>query len=133
MAFVLDASVALAWFVRQQATAYTDRIKRLAKRQPLHVPAVWPLEIANALGVLQRRAVLSERAARTSADLLGSLVVTVHPDRLSIPEMLDFAARHGLSSYDASYLDLAISLRVPLACRDGKLQSALVGAGVRLA
>lgn len=72
MAFVLDGSVALAWFVRQQATIYTDRIRRLAKREALHVPAVWPLEIANAL-------------------------------------------------------------HVPLACRDGKLQLALAGAGVRLA
>lgn len=133
MAFVLDASVALAWFVRQQATTYTDHIKRLAKREQLHVPVVWPLEIANALGTLRRRGNLTERAARTSADLLGSLAVTVHQDRLSIPEMLAFAERHGLSSYDASYLDLAISLRLPLACRDGNLQRALAGAGVRLA
>lgn len=133
MAFVLDASVALAWFVRQQATTYTDRIRRLAKREALHVPAVWPLEIANALGTLRRRGNLTERAARTAAELLGSLAVTVHPDRLTIPEMLEFAAQHGLSSYDASYLDIAIALHVPLACRDGKLQLALAGAGVRLA
>jgi predicted nucleic acid-binding protein len=133
MAFVLDASVALAWFVRPQATTYTDRIKRLAKQEPLHVPAIWSLEVSNALGTLWRRGNLTERAARTSADLFGSLAVTVHHDRLSISEMLDFAKRYGLSSYDASYLDLAISLRVPLACRDGNLQRALADAGVRLA
>ena len=131
MAFVLDASVALAWFVRPQATAYTDRVRRLAKREPLHVPAVWALEIANALATLGRRGNLTERAARTAADLLGSLAVTVHKDRLTIPEMFDLAERFGLSTYDASYLDLAICLRLPLACRDGALQRALVGAGVR--
>ena len=133
MAFVLDASVAVAWFVRKQATAYTDRVRAMAKREPLHVPSVWPLEVANALLVLQRRGNISEIAARTAADLLGSLVVTLHQDRLTIPELLAFAAKHRLSVYDASYLDVALALRLPLACRDGPLQRALPGAGVRLA
>ena len=133
MAFVLDASVAVAWFVRKQATAYTDRVRSMAKREPLHVPTVWPLEVANALIVLQRRGNISEKAAMTAADLLGSLVVTVHQDRLTIPELLVFASRHRLSAYDASYLDLALSLHLPLACRDSPLQRALSGAGFRLA
>ena len=133
MAFVLDASVAVAWFVRKQATAYTDRVRSMARREPLHVPAVWALEVANALLVLQRRGNISGTAARTAADLLGSLTVTVHRDRLTIPELLVIAGRHRLSAYDASYLDLALSLRLPLACRDGPLQRALPGAGVRLA
>jgi predicted nucleic acid-binding protein len=133
VAFVLDASVAVAWFVRKQATAYTDRARARAKREPLHVPAVWPLEVSNALLVLQRRGNISENAAKTAADLLGDLVVTVHQDRLTIPELLAFAAKYRLSAYDASCLDLALSLRLPLACRDGPLQSALASAGVRLA
>jgi len=133
VAFVLDASVAVAWFVRKQATAYTDRVRSLAKREPLHVPAVWALEVANALLALQRRGNISDEAGRTAADLLGSLTVTVHQDRLTIPELLALAAKHRLSVYDASYLDLALSLRLPLACRDGPLQRALSGAGARLA
>jgi predicted nucleic acid-binding protein len=133
VAFVLDASVAVAWFVRKQATAYTDRVRSMARREPLHVPAVWPLEVANALAALQRRGNVSERAARTAADLLGNLVITVHQSRLTIPELLALAGKHRLSAYDASYLDVALSLRLPLACRDGPLQRALSGAGVRLA
>lgn len=105
----------------------------MAKRQPLHVPAVWTLEVANALLALVRRGNISDKAANTAAELLGELVVTVHRDRLTIPELLEFAGRHGVSSYDASYLDLALSLRLPLACRDGPLQRALPRAGVRLA
>lgn len=105
----------------------------MARREPLHVPAVWPLEVANALIVLQRRGNISEKAARTAADLLGELVVTVHRDRLTVPEVLVFAAQYQLSAYDASYLDLAMSLRLPLACRDGPLQRALSSAGVGLA
>jgi len=131
--FVLDASVAVAWFVRKQATAYTDRVRSMAKREPLHVPSIWPLEVTNALLVLQRRGNISEMAGRTAANLLGDLVVTVHQDHLTAPELLVFAAKYRLSAYDASYLDLALSLRLPLACRDGPLQRALVSAGVRLA
>ena len=133
MAFVLDASVAVSWFVRKQATVYTDRVRSMARREPLHVPAVWTLEVANALLALERRGNISAMAAKTAARLLGDLVVTVHRDRLTIPELLEFAARHGLSSYHASYLDLALALRLPLACRDGSLQRALPSAGVRLA
>ena len=133
MAFVLDASVAVAWFVRKQATAYTDRVRALARREPLHVPAVWELEVANALIVLQRRGNISDQAARTAAELLDSLTVTVHQPRLRIPELTEFAGRRGLSAYDGCYLDLALSLRLPLACRDGPLQRALSSAGVRLA
>ena len=133
MDFVLDASVAVAWFVRKQATAYTDRVRSMAKREPLHVPSIWPLEVTNALLVLQRRGNISEMAGRTAANLLGDLVVTVHQDHLTAPELLVFAAKYRLSAYDASYLDLALSLRLPLACRDGPLQRALASAGVRLA
>lgn len=133
MAFVLDASVAVAWFVRKRATTYTDRVRSMAKREPLHVPALWKLEVANALLALQRRGNISEKAAKTAATLVGDLVVTVHQDRLAIPELLEFATKRGLSAYDASYLDPALSLRLPLACRDGPLQRALPGAGVRLA
>lgn len=133
MALVLDASVAIAWFVRKQATSYTDRIRSMARREPLHVPAVWKLEVANALVMLERRGHVSDKAARTAAELLGDLVVTVHSDRLAVPELLELARTHDLSVYDASYLDLALSLRLPLACRDGPLQRALSGAGVRLA
>lgn len=133
MAFVLDASVSVAWFVRKQATAYTDRVRSMAKREPLHVPAVWSLEVANALLVLQRRGNISDAAAKTAAELLGSLAVTVDQGRLTIPELLAFAAKHRLSAYDASYLHVALSLRLPLACKDGPLQRALSAAGVRLA
>jgi predicted nucleic acid-binding protein len=42
--FVLDASVAIAWFVGKQATAYTNRLRVKAKREPLHVLLLWRFE-----------------------------------------------------------------------------------------
>ena len=133
MAFVLDASVAIAWFAGKQATAYTNRLRRKAKSEPLHVPALWRLEVVNAVWSLQRRGQISERAADTSVELLASLALTEHANERSMRETLALARRHGLSSYDAIYLALASDLRLPLACKDGPLRDALPAAGVKLA
>lgn len=134
MAFVLDASVAIAWFVRKQATPYTNRLRLAAKREPLHVPAVlWRLEVANAIWALQRRGSISERAADAAIDLLSGLVLTEHAIERSMREVVAFARRYGLSTYDATYLALASDLRLPLACKDEQLCNALSAAGVKRA
>jgi len=130
---IVDASVAVAWFVRNQATGYTDRVRRQARAERLHVPAVWPLEFANALWQLQRRKLLSDRQADTIIDLAEPLDIVVHKDTPAPRRLLAVAREHGLSTYDASYLDLALSLRYPVACRDGVLKDALRAAGLKLA
>ncbi len=133
MPLIVDASVAVAWFVRNQATGYTDRVRRQARAERLHVPAVWPLEFANALWQLQRRKLLSDRQADTIIDLAEPLDIVVHKDTPAPRRLLAVAREHGLSTYDASYLDLALSLRYPVACRDGVLKDALRAAGLKLA
>ena len=50
-----------------------------------------------------------------------------------LADSLTLARRYDLSAYDASYLALALDLRLPIACTDGALRSALVRAGVKLA
>lgn len=134
MAFVLDASISVAWVVGKQATPYSLRIRRLAKREAIHVPAVlWRLEVLNAIRQLERREIISPRAADTAVELLGSLVVTEHADQRSFRDLFDLARRYDLSSYDAHYLALAQDLRLPLACKDGALKQAVPKAGVRIA
>lgn len=133
MPLVVDASVAVAWFARNQATDYTDRIRRLARGERLHVPAVWPLELTNALRQLERRKLLSDRQVNTIIELIEPLDIVVHKDIPPPRRLLAVARDHDLSSYDASYLDLALALRYPVACRDGALKDALRASGVRLA
>lgn len=131
MPLILDASVAVAWFVRDQADAHTDRIRRLARRQRLHVPAIWPLEFANALWQLQRRRILSPAQIDTIVDLAEPLDIAVHPEVPTSRRALGLARKYDLSAYDASYLDLALALRYPVACRDGALKRALRQAGIK--
>lgn len=45
-------------------------------------------------------------------------------------ETMQLARAHHLSAYDASYLELAIRLGLPLACLDGKLRAAARATGV---
>jgi predicted nucleic acid-binding protein len=130
---IVDASVALAWFVRTQASGYTDRIRRQARRERLHVPGIWPLEFTNGLRQLERRKLLSERQVNTIIELLEPLDIVVHGEPPERRRVLAIAREYDLTTYDAAYLDLASALRYPVACRDGVLRKALGAAGLKLA
>lgn len=69
MAFVLDASIAIAWFVGKQATPYTNRLRLRAKREPLHVPALWRLEVVNERPMRETLS-LARRYALSSYDVM---------------------------------------------------------------
>jgi len=133
MAFVLDASVALGWVVGRQASAYGRRIRLRARREPYHAPALWRLEVVNAIRSLERRRALAPEAAATAIGILERMQPVVHETSLPLVDLLQLARRHDLTAYDAAYLALAIELKMPLACGDGALKSALPRAGVRLA
>jgi predicted nucleic acid-binding protein len=47
-------------------------------------------------------------------------------------DTVHLARSHGLSAYDAAYLELAMRRGLPLATLDAKLRSAAVAAGVSL-
>ena len=133
MAFVLDASIAIAWVVPSQATAYTKRIRLRAMREPYHVPVIFAAEVTDVLVVLERRGILNEHGAEAAAEVLGRLNPIVHPLNLDLLELRRLAKRFGLTAYDACYLALALELRLPVACGDCLLKTALVAAGVKFA
>lgn len=133
MAFVLDASVAIAWVVSSQATAYTRRLRVRGRHEPYHVPAIFAAEVTNVLVVLERRGIITERGAEAAADVLNRLNPVVHEISLGIPQLRSLATRYRLSAYDATYLALALELRMPIACGDRPLKAALTAAGVKLA
>lgn len=108
---VVDASVVVAWFVRDQASAYTDRVRRQARHQRLPVPAIWPLEFSNARWQLQRRKLISASQVDTIVKLAELLDIEVHRETHTPRHRLALAREHKLTSYDASYLDPALGLR----------------------
>lgn len=133
--FVADASVTIGWVHPTQATPETEEmLDALIDGAVLEVPALWPLEVANALLVLERRRKLEPEERATALDWLRMLPVRIDQEgaSLAFSRLTELAERHQLSTYDAAYLELAMRRRRPLACKDGALEKAAKRAGVRL-
>ena len=89
-------------------------------------PAIWPLEVANGLAVAERRGRLQPARTRQLAAEVEALgVVLDHTSwQLASGGILDLARKHGLSAYDAAYLELAQREKTPLATLDDALAKA---------
>ncbi len=130
MAFVLDASVTMAWCFEDEATPAADAVLDRLGQQEAVVPALWRLEVANVLLAAERRRRVSEATAARFVELLTALPIRVDPDPAGLTELLAAGRRHGLSAYDACNLVLAERLGVPLATLDEGLAAAGRAAGV---
>ena len=134
--FVLDASVALRWFLSNPVPAYARGVKkRIVDGARPVVPALWHLEMANGLAVAERRGVLSAADADQSlTDIERLLGQAIESDLalVSARQALTTARTFHLSGYDAVYLDLAQRERLPLATLDAALRVAAAKAGVAL-
>lgn len=134
-AFVADASVAIGWVHPAQATKQTvAMLEAIADGATLEVPALWPLEVANALLVLVRRRKLADDERQAGLGWLRGLRVRIDQEMsaLAFSRLSELAATHQLSVYDAAYLELAVRRRLVLGCKDGPLRAAAADAGVRL-
>jgi predicted nucleic acid-binding protein len=134
-AFVADASVAVGWVHPAQATLQTAAmLSAIADGATLEVPALWPLEVANALTVLVRRRKLTENERQIGLGWLRGLRVRVDHEMaaLAFSRLSDLATTHQLSVYDSAYLELAERRKLVLGCQDGPLRAAAKKAGVGL-
>jgi predicted nucleic acid-binding protein len=133
--FVADASVAIAWVHPAQATSETDAmLDALAAGDTLVVPALWPLEVANALTVLSRRRKLTPGETRTAIETIRALPAVIDHEAAAIAftRLAELASERGLTVYDATYIELAMRKQLPLASNDAKMRQAAIGSGVGL-
>ncbi len=133
---MLDASIALRWFLSSPVPAYARRVRQLVLGgAQAVVPALWHLEMANALAIAERRGIMTAADADQSLtdieQLLGQAIET-DPALVSVRQALTGARTFRLSGYDAVYLDVARRERLPLATLDGALRAAAGRAGVAL-
>jgi predicted nucleic acid-binding protein len=131
---VVDASVALAWCFPDEASDYADAVLVALEGQTILVPAIWGLEIANAVLAGERSKRLRQPEIRRFVTLLESLslVQDIQPVCDHVSNVLPLAREYGLSAYDAAYLELSIRHGAALATLDGKLQKAAQKAGIRV-
>lgn len=124
---VVDASIAIAWVHPGQATPATDALlAAIGEGTKVVVPALWPVEMANVLLVLERRRKLRADERATALAALRDLSCSVDHEMsaLAFTDLSLLASELSLSVYDAAYLELALRLNVPLACKDGALRAA---------
>ncbi len=124
--FVLDCSVTMVWCFRDEVDTLAIATLKSMPPAAAIVPAIWPLEVLNVLAVAERRGRLTESESAGFLDLLASLPITVdtrHALKLE-PAILDLSRAHGLASYDAAYLDLAVAEQLPLATNDARMSAA---------
>lgn len=134
--FVLDASVILTWcFPDEQSRKAQEISERIAAGERALVPAFWSHEVLNALLVGEKRKRLTPELTRAFIDDLNRLPVDV--DEASSPATVfdvtqSLCRKHGLTSYDAAYLEIAKRGNHPLATVDDDLRRAAVAESVQV-
>jgi predicted nucleic acid-binding protein len=131
---VIDSSVAIAWCFPDEQDAYSQSVLDALASERALVPDLWHLEVANTLLVGERRQRSAQANTVTWLGFLTSLPIAVDEETRAhaIGETLSLARAHGLSVYDATYLELAMRRGLPLATLDDKLKTAAKAVGVAL-
>ena len=135
MAFVVDTSVALKWFLADE----DDRAGSLALLKGMSdtnrpvVPWLWFYEIGKALTVAARRKRIDFDQVEEILEMLEHMPIDIDsPDRGDLLRLPHLARKHGLTTYDAAYLEVALRGKFPLATFDEALKKAALAEGVAL-
>ncbi len=134
MRFVLDNSVVMRWLLEDgsaERLAYADKVLVLLEQAEALVPGIWSLEAANVILKSQAKGRVSVARVAEFLGLLHLMPITTDTSTASraLGDTLHLARRFNLSSYDASYLELALREGLPLATLDGDLRDALAQTG----
>ena len=136
MLFVLDNSVVMRWLLKDgsaERLAYADKVLGLLTQDDAQalVPGVWPLEVANVIVKAQAKGLVSEARSTAFIGLLDDMGISVdtRTAERALKDTLQLARRYQLSSYDASYLELALREGLPLATLDADQRSAMLQTG----
>jgi predicted nucleic acid-binding protein len=131
-AFVLDCSVTVAWCFPDERAPYPQAVLNSLAKARAFVPTLWPLEVGNVLMLGERRGRSTQADTTRWIAFLNPLPIAVDDETTARAwsEVLHFARRYNLSTYDAAYLELAMRRALPLATLDTRLKAAAAAAGV---
>jgi predicted nucleic acid-binding protein len=126
----------MRWFFGDGAPrelAYARSVLDAMKTAAALVPVTWGLEVSNVIARAEARNIVTEARSEMFLEMLRGLDITADAATFSqaLSDTLHLARRYRLSAYDASYLELALRLGMPLATLDVDLQKAAKRAGVR--
>ena len=119
---VVDASITLSWCFPDEQTDYTRAVFQAVSSSAVDsvAPRLWAYEIRNSVLMGIRRGRISKPDSEQFLVSLNDLNVRLS-EPASYDKVFSLAPEHGLTVYDAAYLDLAIQECLPLASLDGQL------------
>jgi predicted nucleic acid-binding protein len=132
MSYVVDCSITLPWFLEDERTKFTDQILNAIHEAEYWVPSIWRLEMVNGLLMAERRKRIDKAWRIESVDQAARLNVRVDPTQPSMTAVANLADRHGLTAYDAAYLELAMRQKFGLITQDQDLARAADAEGLPL-
>ena len=119
---VVDPSAALAWLLKSQATAASNRFLVEIDAEMI-APAIFSWEVGNVLLKMLLKGKISDATYKEALGLFAQLSVRLaephHPEDIEY-----LARRERLSLFDGAYLAYALVEGAALASRDGDLLSA---------
>ncbi len=133
MPFVLDGSIVMSWALDEEVDAVASAaLARLSDEdEQAHAPTLWWMEIRNALIVNERRKRITPVKTARLLGALSRFNVMLDSQTQEAP-LLSLARQHGLTVYDAAYLELTLRLGLPLATLDKALAKAARSEGLQL-
>ena len=134
MSLVLDALLTLSWYFEDERTAAADAVLDRVAGEGAVVPGLWRREVANGfLTALRRRRLGAQYRDRALAEL-ARLPMTIDPDSdaHAWTTTLRLADAFDLTLYDATYLELALRRRLPLATLDRRLAAAAAASDIQV-
>ena len=134
MTLVVDASLALSWCLPNEETNRTDALLARVKNDGGSVPAIWPYEVVSVLLKYERNGRIKEADVGRAIELLSGLQLGVDTENTdaAFGVVLDLARRHGLTGYDAAYVELAVRLDLPLGTNDSPMRIASLALGLEV-
>ncbi len=131
-ALVIDSSLAASWCFPDERTDYANAILQ-AISAPLEAvaPRLWAYEVRNSVLMGLRRKRITQADDLEFLESMKELPILL-TEPVSYDRLFSLADRHGLTVYDAAYLDLAIREDLPLASLDNALCKAALNSSVAL-
>ena len=123
-AFVIDCSVCLPWYLRDEASQFCDQLGLAVHRSEVWVPSLWRPELVSAVVNAEHRKRLT---ASQRVDVLrnaAGLPLRIDHEMPSVVELNELAVSYDLTPYDAVYFELARRRKLPLATLDAALVKA---------
>lgn len=135
--FVLDNSIAMRWLLETSKIKdqnYAESVLETLSDVDAIVPSLWHLEAVSVLLGAEKRGEITEGEIEIFITQLESLPIDVDMSTANqaFSRTIRLAKLYKLSSYDASYLELAIRTGVPLATLDKDLKKAAKKASIIL-